>query len=161
MPRAFISVPTSGGRPIPTSGGRHKRCGEAGAGHDLRELTDFMVIHSLEPDRHEHRRHLIVSNFALHIAIDHVLDFLVGQHPAIAFFHNQIIHSHFGSGLPSFCVYFYLAISFRKLVPFVASFTSNISVMVAAISAKVGWVPRFTPARMPFPQTSSGVYSLV
>ena len=73
-------------------------CGEvnhiAGFCHHHRQLGDFMVRHAVEPNRHQHRGHLVVRDFALDIAINHELDFFIRQNLTVFFLGNQVVHSH-------------------------------------------------------------------
>ena len=68
----------------------------AGLRHDLRELRDFMVVHAVEPDGHEHRGHLIIRDVAFDIAVNHVFDFGVRKGFVVLLLRDQVVHAHDG-----------------------------------------------------------------
>ena len=43
--------------------------------HDIREVRQFLIRHSLKVNGHQHSRHLIIRNLVLHVSLNHIGDF--------------------------------------------------------------------------------------
>ena len=66
----------------------------AGAGHDIGQHGSLLIGHAAQIDGHKQRRHLVVGHIPGHIAVDRKGKLLTVQRAAIAFFGDNIIHSH-------------------------------------------------------------------